>query len=144
MDKRDYCLLSTYKKSGFTTCAFCFANTHGPRKLNLVAPEIPREISYAIKRNNRNLNYSCYDCFFDFSVSSPHLYSAVSYNTVSITLAQRGRIARFRRIICNIRRLAKIVTGTVAMNDNIIAVSTACGAITCTDAYIILFKYFLQ
>ena len=29
--------------------AFCFANTHSPRKLNLVAPEISSEISYAIK-----------------------------------------------------------------------------------------------
>ena len=38
------------KKSGFATCVFCFAKTHGLKKLNLVASKISNEISYAIKR----------------------------------------------------------------------------------------------
>ena len=38
------------KKSGFATCVFCFAKTHGLKKLNLVASKISNKISYAIKR----------------------------------------------------------------------------------------------
>ena len=36
--------------------AFRFANMHGQKKLNLVAPEISSEISYAIKKDRFVVN----------------------------------------------------------------------------------------
>ncbi len=42
-----------HKKSGFATCAFCFANMHESRKLNLVTPEKSCDFSYVIKNGAR-------------------------------------------------------------------------------------------